>query len=621
MLETLGPDLDVEATILPSDASPLADQVARLALCEENDALCLGPLLGEGGMGIVHLAQQPALGREVAVKTLRPERCSPQNVAQLLREAWVMGSIQHPYVVPIHQLGRAKNGAPMLLMKRIDGNVWRDLIQSSRPQLHQLEAQPRRRIEVFCEHLEKHLVILTQVANAIGYAHSRGVLHRDIKPDNVMVGEFGEVYLLDWGVAVSAREEHRGRIPMADESQALAGTPAYMAPEMLLPSGQLTERTDVFLLGATLHELLTGEPPYQGSTPVAVLMQAARCEARDYPESVPKELVEITRTAMAKEPAERYPSAEAFKQAIESFLEHRSSLVLAADGASRLETLRTRIFDPERSLDPRQCHELYIECRFALQQALQAWPENTEAHRLQQELFELMGRFELQRGELDAAEATLQLLEHIPAELATQLARLREDRQYREEELDKLRTLAQDLDMRISSGKRGLFFIFLALVFGAVPLGTQWTIDATGYSPGHRLQILTGLGFSALVALAMALGRRTLMSNRANRSLFVVLLLGCLAFTLHRISGYLLNQEVVSILVQDTIIFSLTAAIGAVTIDRRILAVALTYLLGHFVSLALPAFIYLWLGLLNLSALAILGYVWLQQAKRESGTG
>src|SRR5689334_21645835 len=110
--------------------------------------------------------------------------------------------------------------------------------------------------------LEYNLSILVQLCSAVSLAHERGVLHRDLKPENVMIGRFGEVYLVDWGIAVSLTADLQGRLPLAAEQNEIAGTPCYMAPEMLGALGKLSERTDVYLLGAILHENLSGEPPH-----------------------------------------------------------------------------------------------------------------------------------------------------------------------------------------------------------------------------------------------------------------------------------------------------------------------------------------------------------------------
>src|SRR5262249_35011988 len=150
-------------------------------------------------------------------------------------------------------------------MKHVEGVSWRDLLRDgAHPAWAKVGAPGEDR-------LVSHLQILMQVCNAVEFAHRRGLIHRDIKPANVMVGEFGEVYLLDWGIAartgiLAEASSHLGESG-AEPTPRMLGTPAYMAPEMLSRKvGPIDERTDVYLLGATLHEVLTGRPRHVGST-------------------------------------------------------------------------------------------------------------------------------------------------------------------------------------------------------------------------------------------------------------------------------------------------------------------------------------------------------------------
>jgi hypothetical protein len=142
--------------------------------------------LGEGGMGIVRLAEQRALGREVAVKSLRADRATPEAALRLVREAWITGRLEHPNIVPVYTLGVGADGLPMIVMKRIEGTLWSDHLRGRAVP----PCAPERT-------LEWNLRVLMQVANAVELAASKGIVHRDLKPDNVMIGRFGEVNVLD----------------------------------------------------------------------------------------------------------------------------------------------------------------------------------------------------------------------------------------------------------------------------------------------------------------------------------------------------------------------------------------------------------------------------------------
>ena len=148
-------------------------------------------------------------------------------------------------MVPVYDLGLDESGAPFIVMKHNEGDHWLKLLGDD--EALKKHAPGRER-------LDAHLAILVQVCNAVHFAHSRGVIHRDLKPENVMVGSFGEVYLVDWGVATKPG-------PVTQ----IAGTPAYMAPEMLGGDGaEISPRTDVYLLGAVLYEILAGRAPHTG---------------------------------------------------------------------------------------------------------------------------------------------------------------------------------------------------------------------------------------------------------------------------------------------------------------------------------------------------------------------
>jgi serine/threonine-protein kinase len=221
-----------------------------------------------------------AFQRDLAIKVLRPELDGDATAEErFLREALLTGSLQHPGIVPVHNLGKLADGRPCYTMKLVRGRTLAEMLRDE-------AAGPER--------LSRLLAIVEKVCQAVAFAHSKGVIHRDLKPSNVMVGEFGEVQVMDWGLAkqlsraepipvtAEATEEVEtvGRVEEAEglsRAGAALGTPAYMPPEQAQGDWDIVdERADVFALGAILCEVLTGRPPYYGAYRDELLRRARR---------------------------------------------------------------------------------------------------------------------------------------------------------------------------------------------------------------------------------------------------------------------------------------------------------------------------------------------------------
>jgi serine/threonine-protein kinase len=230
--------------------------------------------LGQGGMGEVYRGRDPALGRDLAVKMLRTElRGSSEAERRFRLEALVTGSLQHPNIVPVHNLGRLPDGRLYFTMKLVRGRTLADMLAEGNGAGQRSEL----------------LGVFEKVCQAVAFAHSRGVIHRDLKPANVMVGAFGEVQVMDWGLGKVLRSNLGSEIgnatelgvtpkdpPRADHQTGVVGTPAYMPPEQAGGTGdEMDERADVFGLGTILCEILTGRPPYSGDRIEQILSRAA----------------------------------------------------------------------------------------------------------------------------------------------------------------------------------------------------------------------------------------------------------------------------------------------------------------------------------------------------------
>lgn len=504
-----------ETIRLPSDvrgeaAAGTSSLEARIEDGDVGDALrdpaqdleTLEPL-GRGGMGQVNLARQRSLGREVAVKSLLPHRRGTRAGRLLLREARLLAELEHPNIVPVHVLGWDDDKGPLLVMKRIEGTSWEALIRD--PEHPGWGGRDGDR-------LERHLEILGDVCQATAFAHSRGILHRDIKPDNVMVGHFGEVYLVDWGVALRLGEP-------SGAAGRLVGTPSYMAPEMVTGDHPLSPRTDVYLLGACLHEVLTGRPRNAAADTPSALARAAAAPAGVFGPDVPVELARICDRACHADPGQRYPSAQALHAALREIQRHRSSLSTARAARERLARLRALLDAPEEP-EPAQVHRLFNESRFGFAEALRQWPDNRAAADGQQAGLEAMIGYALRAGDARLAAALLGELSAPRPALSAQLAAL--EARLREQQAASSRLRALEADMRFQGADAGRAMATLlngvcttALVVGAGRLCRQ-RLDM---APSAASNLLFMVGCLLILLVASYAMRAPLFSTERYRRL------------------------------------------------------------------------------------------------------
>jgi streptogramin lyase len=274
--------------------------------------------IGQGGMGVVYLAHDVRLGRRVALKVMAPSLARDGRYrASFARESELAMSLEHPNVVPIHDAGEAE-GRLYLAMRRVEGSDLRALLR------REGALDPARA-----------LAIVSQIAQALDAAHAKGLVHRDVKPSNVLLDDNEHVYLADFGLT---RRLSEGAALQAEA--ATLGTPAYLAPEQI-EGGEIDGRADVYSLGCLLYECLTSEPPFPGDSRLAVawahLEQAPPAASERRPE-LPGAVDGVIRRAMAKDPADRYPTCAELAAAAENALipraRHRRRWALAAAGVA-----------------------------------------------------------------------------------------------------------------------------------------------------------------------------------------------------------------------------------------------------------------------------------------------
>lgn len=516
-LDTLAADVGTEDTIAGESLAParklphitvdVPGSLAGPPITSGDADLEVRSLIGEGGMGRVFLARQHSLDRDVAVKTIRDSADGSIRQA-LVFEGVITGQLEHPAIVPVHALGLDQSGRPAMVMKRIEGVSWDELIAN--PEHDGWESWEGDRDD----RLPGHLQILSQVCNAVHFAHSRGIVHRDLKPENILIGRFGDIYVADWGIAA--------RIGVADD-QRLCGTPGYMAPEMV--RGQSVDaRTDVYLLGAILHQVLTGTHRHDAPTGVAALAQALLSEPHEYDDDVPSSLADLANRACSLDPEARPDTAMAFRDALHDYDEHRQSIRLANEAMERLVSLRELEHDAIDQEQRRIVDRLGAEARFGFEQALESWKENPKA--------------------IDGL---------------AQLDALLDERGRRRAELERI---AHEHDPRIGERQRRLGLTLLAL-FGV-------SIGAIAFIFTAAPTVYEVLFFGSLVTLttfvALFVMRKKLMKNTYGRQTVALLVIGASVMLIPRIADVWGDFTPASAFTRDSFSIGAIAAGASVTV-------------------------------------------------------
>ena len=291
--------------------------------------LVTGNQFEEGGMSVLMEAIDTNLLRKIAMKIMRDDKVKDEyELSRMVVEAQITAQLDHPNIIPIYELGLDKKKRLFFTMKKVQGKALYELI-------NERDLSTRTDKDIF-----RLVQIMLKVCDAVSYAHSKGVIHRDLKPDNIMVGNFGQVYLMDWGIAlikgnrrsaIGAMDlpeiKKRKQYSMRQEVQGnIFGTPCYMSPEQARGDlDDIDERSDIFSLGAILYEVLTGTHPIPGDSLRDMVINARLGdvpppdERVDFP--LPLGLIRIAMKAMSKEPEDRYQSVEELKNDLEDFLE------------------------------------------------------------------------------------------------------------------------------------------------------------------------------------------------------------------------------------------------------------------------------------------------------------
>ena len=298
----------------PSDGATLVPAgTAAAAVILPPPGYALGAQIGRGGMGEVRAATDLRIGREVCVKRMISEAPDSEQVTRFLREARIQARLEHPAIVPVHELGVDELGRPFFTMKRLAGKT-----------LGEKQADGTG--------LNTMLRAFADVCLAIEFAHSRGVVHRDLKPSNIMLGDYGEVYVIDWGIARVIAEDRDAESPQqgdistlddgSTKSGALLGTPGFMSPEQIR-GGRATPPADIYALGAILFEILTGVSLHKRGQPgIATTLSTPQVapSSRKPDRNIPPELDAACFAALAELPEQR-PTARVLADKVQAYLD------------------------------------------------------------------------------------------------------------------------------------------------------------------------------------------------------------------------------------------------------------------------------------------------------------
>lgn len=440
-----------------NDSSGLAD--IPLRTCGEE--FVLDRKIGEGGQGEVWEALQLSLQRMVALKRAHT---TGEAVNDFLKEAFTTAQLDHPNIVPVYDIALMSGSGlprPVLCMKRVQGRSWLEMLRSERE-------RPDFRLD---DYLARHLPILVQVANAVGYAHSKLIIHRDLKPAQVMVGDYGEVFLLDWGLAIYLGESPTEDMGVSMKPECFstletatnpAGSPAYMAPEQARKGTEaLGVSTDIYLLGAILYELLAGAPPHRSDGIEDAMTRARANIIPALPADTPDELRELAMWCMATDPADRPRDVAEFRSIIEGYLtgagrKQQSARIVA-------EIVAATDLDDYGTLSARS-HQLA--------QAEHLWPDNPQIESCREQLLTAYVEVALAKGDFILAQLQAGRLNDSPRAEALR-ARVDEARDAAARRL----TMPPLLTMPRATALLATYLLIVAAVFAVVRAAHATVLD------------------------------------------------------------------------------------------------------------------------------------------------
>ncbi|MBM73788.1 MAG: hypothetical protein CMK59_00190 [Proteobacteria bacterium] len=542
-------DIDQTSTITFNSHNAAVLNINNLQADQDHeliDEIEIKTTLGQGGMGIVYLGTQKYPNRDIAIKRVKKD--APNAEKLLLNEAMITGALEHPNIIPIHSIRRGKENRVEIIMKRIQGKTLSEKLNNKPCTGEQLRLLLQELLSLF---------------NALEFAHQKGFVHRDIKPDNIMFGNYGELYLLDWGIA------HNMALSSTDQ-ECVVGTLAYMAPEMLSgSSADLKPQTDIYLMGATLHQIVTGKKRHP-KAPLDILLQNIKTsEPYTYASNIPSELGKIINTACHKDPKQRPESMAVLREQMAAFLLHWDAIQLCTQAELELADLEklSEELDDIEVRDDRQ--NRLNQAKFAFTQALKMWPECKDARAGLKKVFHKMINIKLALNEPKSALMLLNEMHIACRALDPKDIRLRNEISKLLDAQKDLELLSTDNDHSISMNVRQVFGLGMlastavmigVIVYASVHDFKYFTVLLKGtYDPTvlNRKSLL----FHALIYLfpvfcVFSIGWKRLIVNTVGQNAIYSIGGGFLGIFLNRIVGELHQTPPLGIITFDLFILS-----------------------------------------------------------------
>ncbi|MCY3008044.1 MAG: protein kinase [Planctomycetota bacterium] len=333
-------------------------------------------VLGKGGMGLVYLATQNSVKRSVALKVIRKDKQNDTFIKQFFYEAEITAGLEHPNITPVYELGRTKEGVCFYSMKYIQGNPWEKKIRDNS--------------------IDENLEIFDKLCDAIAFAHSKGILHMDIKPDNVQLGEFGEVYAVDWGVASDLKRP---------DSIRCAGTWQWISPEVARgDKSKIGKGSDIYLLGGILFQIVTGHHPRLPKDSTEKMGQSALAKAAQnnliQPTDCKDPMVAVALKALASEPKDRYAKVDDLQTAIYAIQKERANIKSSQELTQKAVVLGSEAIEQGD-------YDRFNRSLFGLKDAIELWEQNPEAAPELNKVRLAYGQCAFDKGDYDLTLQTL----------------------------------------------------------------------------------------------------------------------------------------------------------------------------------------------------------------------